>query len=229
MTLTQAISHVAETIRQIESAGAEENETTVPDGLVLFSRGDLGGMSLTGATARSYGTALDTLWNAVRPLKILGKNSVEASLQIAVLQACDAAGKRPHVPFERRLKGALTQLKTSLTSPPMDWEIHLQIFGMAPNAPPQRLAGVVFRTLTPTAIRSLKRRANAVLDVTADPPETKARLKTRTDDRFAARFAGRTFAALRVRAADAEAALTQARQRLRVNSESALLLTFRPT
>jgi hypothetical protein len=216
MTLTQAINSVAEAIRQIQSARPEENETTAPDGLVMFSRGDLGGMSLTGDTARIYGAALDTLWSAVRPLKVLGKHSVEASLQTAVLQAFDAAGKRPDVPFERRLKGALAQLKTSLASPPMDWQIHLQIFGMVPNAPPQRLAGVVFRTMTPAVIRSLKRRANAVLDETADQPETKARLKKKSDEQFAARFAGRTFAEVRVRAADAEAALTQARQRLRV-------------
>src|SRR5580704_7770911 len=122
MTISAALKVVAEAIRAIESAGPDDSNTT-PESVVLFTRGDLGGMSLTGDAAKAYSSASDALWKAISQAETLTRGSVDALLQVAILQACDAAGSRPGISFDVRLAEAIKELKNRLSEPALSWEV----------------------------------------------------------------------------------------------------------
>lgn len=219
MTLSAALKVAAAAIRQIAAAPAGDS-SAAPEAVVLFSRGDLGGMSLTGETALAYGSASDAIWRAVRQEELLSKGTVDAALQIAILQACDAAGTNATKPFERRLEQAIKELKSRMTAPSLRWDVHVPVLGLDPAGLPWQAAGVLFRAADPGLIRSWKRRAFSILDGVAEPPDIRAALKKRTAAQLVSEFSGRTFASVSVDAVDQTAALTRARRKLRTTLDT---------
>jgi hypothetical protein len=214
VSLSAALKIAADAIRQIDVAPSEDSGTA-PEAVVLFSRGHLGGMSLTGDTARAYGVAATALWKAVREKEILSKGSIDAAFQIAILQACDAAAQNAATPFNRRLDDAIKELKARLTAPALKWDVHIPVRGLDPAGLPVRLASVAFRTASSAVIRSWKGRSFSIIDGTAEPPDRKAAFKKRTTEHFDKEFLGRTFASISVEAIDETAAVTRARRTLR--------------
>jgi hypothetical protein len=214
MSLSAALKTAADAIRQMDAAPSED-AVAAPEAVVLFSRGGLGGMSLTGEAARTYGAAADALWKAVREKEILSKGSVDAAFQIAILQACDAAGQNPATPFNRRLDDAIKALKDRLTAPALKWDVHIPVRGLDPAGLPVRLAGVAFRTASAAVVRNWKRRSFSIIDDMAEPPDRKAAIKKRTAEHFDKEVRGRIFASVSVEAIDETAAVTRARRALR--------------
>jgi hypothetical protein len=215
MSLKEILDATRQLIRAIEADdGLAGRESGAPR--IMFSRADLGGISLYGDLATEYQRNLRDLYALVARKQVLGLRAVEALLQTAILTALDITKKQPGQSFEQRLEQAIAVLQQSTQATPDEWQLHFRVMGIAPQGLPITLGNMRLYHATEDSLRHEVDRLNSYIDSTKNMPNEKQALKDVIGSEVGKGLRGTVMAAVEVKAIDEDAAEAIATRDLRL-------------
>jgi hypothetical protein len=156
---------------------------------------DYGSLTLADERVDQYFESVLELHKAVDPkAENISFGALQSATQLATLKALDILKKEPTVEFPKKVEAALAELRVNLAKPPTLWSVHLEVAGLTAEGLPHTIGNTEFYVMDENRLLDLRGPHNTALGNTA---------------------LGKTFAHVRVRAFDHEAASALAVQRLR--------------
>lgn len=138
--LNKALQQVSDFIKTLGGTKEFSGEINIE---LFFSVRDEGTLYLSGDDVKRYKNGLRLLIEAVDSEKISSK-AVERLYHRAILYVLDISKKRRETSFDQRLKIALSDLKNSLTAPPLTYCIYYPVEGLAEEGLPIQVGKATF-------------------------------------------------------------------------------------
>lgn len=138
--LLPALNEISKFIKSLDIVEGISREAEYD---LFFSQADEGTLLLSGKEAIQYRECLKLLIDIVGDESISPK-AIETLYQKTILTALDIHEKRRDKPFEQRLKVAIDELQSSLTTPPTTFSVYYPVFGLALDGLPIQIGNVQF-------------------------------------------------------------------------------------
>jgi len=138
--LSPALNEISEFIKSLDVVEEISRETEYD---LFFSQADEGTLLLSGKEAIQYRQCLKLLIDTIGDESISPK-TIETLYQKTILTTLDIHEKRRGNPFEQRLKVAIDELRSSLTTTPTTFSVYYPVFGLALDGLPIQVGNVLF-------------------------------------------------------------------------------------
>jgi hypothetical protein len=176
-----------------------------------FSRGEDGGLELSGAEVEQYHVCLDSLTSVVNADKI-SKKALDGYFKDTILAALDINKRRIGKTFDQRLDAAIAELKKKLTAEATPWRVYYRISGLEPTFEPDTFGKIRLVVFDENHFDSFK---EAMRQHIKDEEIRNLRIQ-HIHELTEAPLAGKTVAIIEVHALDADAARNQALKELQL-------------
>jgi hypothetical protein len=193
-------------IRRINGATASLDDTGSPDTLeMMFSKGELGGLIMSGDDAVQYRRALDALCAAAGTQ--ISRSAVEDHFQKAILRALDIHSLDGERDFRRRAAREAQLLRDALSATPVAWTVMFPVPALAVVGKPIRIGRARLIPATKGRLAHLlKKVADKIRENEVHSAAEKASLIEQHQTIVRQRFENRVFAEVDSLAVDDEAA-----------------------
>ncbi len=142
--LNKALEQVSAYVSHLAGSLSEESTMPPPDQpWMSFSRGEAGGLQLSGDEVRQYHDCLDALIEASDP-EIVSRRAIDGYLKDIIMASLDVNNKRPDTTLEQRLKESLTEFRITLAATPRSWKVYFRVSGMKPTFNPSSFGRIDF-------------------------------------------------------------------------------------
>lgn len=138
--LSSALNEISEFIKSLDVVEGISRETEYD---LFFSQADEGTLLLSGKEATQYRQCLKLLIDTIDNESISPK-AIETLYQKTILTTLDIHEKRRDKPFEQRLKIAIEELRSSLTTTLTIFSVYYPVFGLALDGLPIQVGNVLF-------------------------------------------------------------------------------------
>jgi hypothetical protein len=138
--LSPALNEISEFIKSLDVVEGISQETEYD---LFFSQGDEGTLLLSGKEANQYRQCLKLLIDTIDNESISPK-AIETLYQKTILTTLDIHEKRRDKSFEQRLKIAIGELQSSLTTALTTFSVYYPVFGLALDGLPIQVGNVLF-------------------------------------------------------------------------------------
>jgi hypothetical protein len=174
-----------------------------------FSRGEDGGLELSGDEVRRYHECLDAVGSAVNT-DVISRKAIDEYLKDAIMAALDVNNRRANTSFEQRIEDALVNLKNKVSAKPITWHVHYRVSRLEPTFNPSNFGRVNFIVFNDDYFNPIKEtlKHNAKDEKSRDIHLQQIRDFTEEP------LSGRTVAIVEVAAIDDDAARSQALKEL---------------
>lgn len=216
--LSEFITNLKEDL-EIQKENEKQEEQSLPivhkwtSGTMLFTREDLGGLSLNEKGTAKYRTCVRALHSQVAGKSgQISRKSVEDAFQTAILRSLNITNNDSEPDFVARLTREIEELKRTLRRSPEVFVVRLEVQGFNQSQLPQRFGPSAFYVADENTVPA----APEVHEGSSDPERLK-QLESRRILRQSLRASikGKTFAEIEVEALDRDAAISLAELRLR--------------
>jgi len=157
-SLRQLVAHLHAKSQSTEHSSADFRRVIM--GGTYFTRAPYGGLALIDDELKSYRNCLHDISEIATKKGLISRSAVESHVQLAILKALDINGIQASLDFDKRLSGALVELKKSLLVTPQRWELHLQVLGLSAKGLPYKFGACEFYLADEARIKHIHEKIN---------------------------------------------------------------------
>lgn len=182
---------------------------------VFFSRGELGGLMLSGEGAAEYITCVNEVYKAVAGKRgQISRGSVKDAVQTTILKALDIHKTHAEPEFAKRLAKEIEFLKSLFRHDPETYVIGLEVHGLDSENLPAEFGAVKFRVVDDLNLSDASAESNLAEE--SDEQRKRRTQSSRLRASVMNSVKGKIYSEIEVRALDQKAAVALAENQLRL-------------
>jgi hypothetical protein len=177
MNLNEALAKFRYFIENLNINNTSQLHPFMLSRYVEFSDEKMGGMSFSGTEVEEYSDVLSDLYKASLDISKYSKKGIESLMQTAILRAVDLNNLQPTVLPRDKIKNALSELKSAITSKPRKFICYYPVIGIDIETLPVTFGNIAFLPGNEENIVAITKPLNTIIRSSKNDPPGKRLFK----------------------------------------------------